>query len=99
MSHFDPAAASSSSNIHPVINNALKAYEKRTGKDLLKHPLSSQLQACNDSAAILAVLQQQVQGSDQSRSGDGRWTKWLDPTIKVLCIISAMLEERDGLVR
>ena len=75
---------SSSSNFHLIINNALNTYEKRTKKDLLVHPLASQLQACNTPGDILAVLQQQI----QSRSADERWTKWLDPTINVLLTFS-----------
>lgn len=81
-----------------IINNALKLYKKRTKKDLLSLPLASELQACNSSAAILAVLQQKVQGLEPSRGSDDRHTKWLVPTVKVLCTFSAALEERVGLV-
>jgi hypothetical protein len=91
--------AASSSNFQLIINNALKAYEKRTKKDLLAHPLASQLQACNTPAAILSILQQQVQMLDQSRSSDDRWTKWLDPTVSILYALSATLGEGVGLVR
>jgi hypothetical protein len=87
-----------SSNFQLIINNALKAYEKCTKKDLLAHPLAAQLQACDSLGAILAVLQQQVQGLDQSRSND-RWTKWLDPTVNVLFAFSATLGAGVGLVR
>ena len=97
MSHSNPTA-SSSNHFQLVINNALKAYEKRTKKDLLAHPLASQLQACDSPAAILTILQLQVQGLDQSRSGDDRWTKWLDPTINVLYTFSETLGEGVGLV-
>jgi hypothetical protein len=83
-------AASSSSNFQLIINSALEAYEKRTKKDLLAHTLAVQLQACDSLSAILAVLQQQVQGLDQSRSDD-QWTKWLDPTVNVLFSFSATL--------
>jgi hypothetical protein len=96
-SHRDLTAASSS-NFQLIINNALKAYEKRTKKDLLAHPLASQIQACNSPSAILAVLHQQVQELDQSQSSDDRWTKWLDPTVGVLYALSATLGEGVGLV-
>jgi hypothetical protein len=89
-------AASSSPNFQLIINNALKAYEKCTKKDLLAHPLASQIQACNSPGAILAVLQQQVQGLDQSRSSDDRWTRWLDIIVNVLRALS--LGEGVGLV-
>ena len=89
MSHSHLTAASSS-NFQLIINNALDAYKKRTKDDLLAHPLASQLQACDSPDAILAILQQQIQGIDQSRSGD-RWTKWLDPTVNVLFAFSSTL--------
>jgi hypothetical protein len=97
MSHSHVTAASSS-NFQLIIDNALKAYEKRTRKNLLSHPLASQIQACDAPGAILAVLQQQVQGLDQSRSSDDRWTKWLDPTVSVLYSLFATLGEGVGLV-
>jgi type II secretory pathway component PulL len=71
---------------------------KRTKKDLLAHPLVTELQSCNSSSAILAVLQQQLQGLDQSRRIDDRWTRWLDPTVNVLFTLSATLGESVGLV-
>ena len=94
MSHTHPTAASSSSssssspNFQLLINNALDTYKKRTKKDLRAHPLAAQVQACDSPAAIIAVLQQQVQGLDQSLSTDERWTKWFDPTIHVLLTFS-----------
>ncbi|KAH9981775.1 hypothetical protein BJV77DRAFT_354094 [Russula vinacea] len=99
MSHSPLTRAStSSSNFQLIINNALKAYEKRTKNDLLAHPLASQLQACDSPNAILAVLQQQVQGLDQSRSSDDRWIKWLDPTVNILYALSGTLGMGVGLV-
>jgi hypothetical protein len=92
------SSSSSSSNFQLIINNALDAYKKRTKQDLLAHPLASKLQSCNTPSAILAVLQQQIQGLDQSRSGDDRWTRWLDPTVNVLFALSATLGEGVGLV-
>ena len=91
-------AASSSSNFQLIIYNALKAYQKRTKKDLLAHPLASQLQACDSPNAILAVLQQQIQGLDESQSSDDRWSKWLGPTVNILYSLSETLGEGVGLV-
>jgi hypothetical protein len=90
-------AASSSSNFQLIFNNALKAYEKRTRNDLLAHPLAAEFQDCNSPTKILAVLHQQVQGLDQS-SSDDRWTKWLDPTVNVLYMLSETLGEGINLV-
>ena len=85
MSRSHPTASgSSSSNFQIVINNALEVYQKRTKKNILDHPLASQIQACDTPGDILTVLRQQIQGLDQSQSADERWTKWLDPTIHVL---------------
>ena len=80
------------------MENALESYKKHTKKDLLAHPLASQLQACDSPAAILAVLQQQVQELDQSRSSDDRWSKWLVPTVNILYSLSETLGEGVGLV-
>jgi hypothetical protein len=77
----------------------VKAYERRTKKDLLSHPLAAQLQACDSPSSILAVLQQQVQELDRSQSRNHRLTKWLDPTVNVLYSLSATLGEGVGLVR
>ena len=103
MSHTHPTAASSSSpppNFQLIIiNNALDTYKRRTGKDLLTHPLAAQLQSCSSPTAILGVLQQQVQGLDLSQSTDEQWTKWLDPTVNVLYTFSNILGAGVSLVR
>jgi len=90
MSHTQSAAASSS-NFQLIFNNALDTYRKRTKKDLLTHPLAAQLQPCGTPAAILAILQEQVQGLGQSQRDDERWSKWLDPTVNVLFAFSATI--------
>jgi len=105
MSHTHPTASSSSnqfrqsSNFQLIIINALDVYKKRTKKDLLAHPLVTELQSCNTPSAIIAVLQQQLQALDQSRRNDERWTRWLDPTVNVLYTLSGTLGEGVGLVR
>jgi hypothetical protein len=97
MSHAQPTP-SSSSNFQLIINNALDKYKKRTKNDLLAHPLAAQVQTCNSPGAILAVLQQQVHGLDQSRSSDERWSTWLDPTVNVLYALSSTIAAGVGLV-
>ena len=92
MSHTHPT--STHSNFQLIIDNALKAYKKRTKHDLLKHPLAGRLQACNSSTSILAVLQEQVQELNQSQ----RNTKWLGPIVNVLHTFSETLGEGVGLV-
>ena len=85
------SSSSSSSNFQQIIDNALDTYKKRTRKDLRAHPLAVQLQTCDSPGAILSVLQQQIQGLDQSRSTDERWTKWLDPTVNIMYAFSDIL--------
>ncbi|KAH9046692.1 hypothetical protein EDB84DRAFT_632362 [Lactarius hengduanensis] len=91
-------ASSSHFNFQSIFHASLKAYEKQTKKDLLSHPLAARLNSCGSSAAILAVLQDQVQGFEQSRSVNEGLTKWLDPTVNVLYAFSATLGEGVGLV-
>jgi hypothetical protein len=95
MSHTQSAAAS---KFQLIINNALDTYKKRTKKDLLAHPFTARLRSCDSPAAILAILQEQVQGLDQIRHGDERWSKWLDPTVNVLFAFSETLAAGVGLV-
>ena len=102
ISHGTHPMASSSSpsspNFQLIINNALDTYKKRTKNDLLAHPLAAKLQSCNTPSAILAILDQQIQGLDHSRSSDDRWTRWLDPTVNVLLALSETLGEGVSLV-
>ena len=93
-----PSKASKASNFQLVFNTALKAYEKKTKRDLLAHPLASQLQSCDSPASILAVLQSQVDDLEQARKSDERLTKWLGPTISVLLAFSDTLGEGVSLV-
>ena len=92
MSHPNPTT-SSSSKFQLIFNNALKVYERHTKNDLLAHPLVAQLQDCNSHSAILAVIHEQFQQFHQSREGDERLTRWLDPTVKVLYSLSENLGE------
>ena len=90
---------SSSSDFQAIFSAAVKAYEKRTKKDLLAHPLACQLQACNTPASILALLQGQVDDLDRAKTTDERLTKWLSPTVNVLLTFSATISGGVSLVR
>ncbi|KAF8489512.1 hypothetical protein F5888DRAFT_1745440 [Russula emetica] len=96
MSHTHPTPTSS--NFQSIFDNALKGYMKRTKKDLLKHPLADRIQACDSPVSILTVLQEQVQELNESQRGNERLTKWLDPTVNVLHVLSETLREGVGLV-
>jgi hypothetical protein len=97
MSHTHPTSVSSS-NFQLIFDDALKVYETRTKKDLRTHPLAAQLQRCNSPSSILEVLQLQVQELNQSQRRNERWTRWLDPTVRVLHAFSEILGEGVTLV-
>lgn len=90
--------ASSSTNFQSVFNAALDAYENKTKNKLLTHPLAAKLQPCDSAAAVLSVLQELVQQSEENRRSDDRLRKWLNPTINVLYAFSATISEGVGLV-
>ena len=93
-----PPTASSLSDFQAIFDASLKAYEKKTKKDLLAHPLMSQLQTCHSPTDILAVLYTQVQQFEQSTSSDDNLTKWLVPTVNVLYAFSEVLSTGIGRV-
>ena len=91
MSQIPPIASTSSTSFEKIFAAALETYEKQTKKDILSHPLATQLQSCDSPAAIIAVLRIQVEDFDQAQSADEKWTKWLDPTVNVLHAFSSTL--------
>ena len=93
-----PSNRAASTDFETIVNAALEEYEKKTKKDIASHPLAAQLKSCDSPSAILAVLRAQVQESDKSQTADERLTKWLDPTVNVLCAFSAILGDAVGLV-
>ncbi|KAN0130234.1 hypothetical protein V8E53_011991 [Lactarius tabidus] len=99
MSQSQTASASPSpSNFRNIFVAATKAYEKKTKTDLLTHPLATQLQSCNSSSYILAVLHDMVNEFDESRSHNERLSSWLNPTINILYAFSTTLGGGVGLV-
>ena len=94
----NPSTSASSTSFETIFNAALEEYERKTKKNIASHPLAAQLKSCDSPSAILAVLRAQVHESDKSQSADERLTKWLDPTVNVLCAFSAVLGDAVGLV-
>jgi hypothetical protein len=92
------AASSSESRFQALFKAALKSYQKQTKKDLLTHPLASQLQSCESTTAIIAVLKDQVREFENSRTDDEKLTKWLGPTVNVLSAFSAAVSGGVSLV-
>ncbi|KAH9046078.1 ankyrin repeat-containing domain protein [Lactarius hengduanensis] len=85
------------STFKAIFDNALKDYENKTGTNLTAHPLADKLQTCDSPDAVLNVLQEHVRAYEESRNGDQRLTKLLDPTIHILCLFSAVLGEGVGM--
>ncbi|KAH8986713.1 hypothetical protein EDB92DRAFT_2105216, partial [Lactarius akahatsu] len=98
MSETPATTIISSSDFRTIFVAALKAYEKKTKTDLLTHPLATQLQSCNSSTDVLAVLHDKVSEFDHSRTQNERLSSWLNPTINVLYAFSATLGEGVGLI-
>ena len=92
-----PAAATSSSTYEIIFNNAIDAYKKKTKKDLRSHPLLKKLQNCDSPDTVLRVLYDQIPGFDQSCGTDDKLTKWLNPTVNVLCTFSGVIGGGIGL--
>ena len=90
--------ADTSPRFQALFQTALKSYQKQTKADILAHPLLFQLQSCDSTAAIVAILQGQVRDLDKSLSGDERLTKWLNPTVNVLSAFSATVSRGVSLV-
>ena len=91
-------ATSSKSRFQDIFQAALKSYQKQTKKDLLAHPLASQLQSCDSTAAILAILHDQVREFEKNSACDERLTKWLGPTVNVISVYSAAVSGGVSLV-
>jgi hypothetical protein len=92
------STSTSSTNFQNLFNTALEAYKKKTKNDLLTHPLSSKLQDCDSSVAILSVLQGLAQQSDQRRCRNERLKSCLNPIVNVLYGFSTTICEGVGLV-
>ena len=97
MSHT-PITAEASSRFQALFQAALKSYQRQTKADLFTHPIVSQLQSCDSTAAIVAILQDQLRELDKSRIGDERLSKWLNPTVNVLSAFSATVSGGVSLV-
>ena len=97
MSQTTPTGTSTS-NFRTIFVAAIKAYEKKTKTDLLSHPLATQLESCNSSTDILAVLHDRVNEFDESKRHKEKLSSWLKPTINVLYAFSATLGGGVGLV-
>ena len=94
----EPSTSVTSSDFQSIFDAALQEYRKQTKKDLIEHPLISKLESCDSTSDILAILQDQARELDKSRGSDERLTKWLSPTVNVLCAFSAAVSGGVSLV-
>lgn len=99
MSHSESKPLSNSNYQH-IFSDALASYKKRTGNDLTSNPLLPRLETCNSPNAVIALLQEQIPGFDQSRSDNDseRLSNWLNPTVNVIAAFSGTIGDSVGLV-
>ena len=71
-----------------IFDEALKSYEKITGKDLTSDPLLCTLEACKSPNETLSELRRQIPRFDQSENSDNALTNWVDPVVNVLYIFA-----------
>ena len=91
-------ASTSTSSFQPILDKALKEYKRKTGEELVTHPLAVEIKGCKSPEAILAVLEGKANDLNQSRSSDERLTKWLTPTVNVLNALATTLGQGVGTV-
>jgi hypothetical protein len=70
--------------ISTSLRQALGLYKRKTGKELLDHPLATELKQCSSIDAILEILQGQASAFQRFRDGDQRLMKWISPIVGVL---------------
>jgi hypothetical protein len=78
----------SRSSFGVIFNDALEVYEKRTGINLVAHPLAIEIQECDSVSGTLTVLQKQVQESNKHQRS---YMRWLNPVVKVLHAFSVTI--------
>jgi hypothetical protein len=85
-------------NFTAIFKAALNEYQRVTGKRLDSHPFATQLDTCNSTEAISTMVRTQAQAFNIFCKGDETLMAWLDPTIKILSMLSATLGQAIGLV-
>jgi hypothetical protein len=93
-----PPEATPRAKYEAMFNEALKAYEKKTGKDLSSDPLLRTLESCTSPKETLSELQRQIPGFDQSENSDNRLTNWVNPVVNVLYHFAQTIGGGVGLV-
>ena len=91
-------ASTAQPNFASIFNAALESYKRKTKKDLASHPLLPSFETCDSPEAVLTVLRDEVPAFGQSQNRDDRLTKWVTPTVNVLCSFSGTIGAGIGLV-
>jgi hypothetical protein len=97
-----PASAQTpgpSSQFNQILEAALSKYQKKTGKNILSHPLAVELQRCGSVDAVLAILQGQAEAFEEFRGGDRRLMEGIGISVDVLSKLSDTLGEGVSLVQ
>ena len=88
-----------STNFTAIFEAASNKYKTLTGKDLLAHPLATELESRNNSPdSILGVLRKRAQALDKFRNGDDKLMKYLTPIVNILFTFSTTAGADIGLV-
>ena len=90
--------STSCSKFDAIFNAALRSYKKKTGNDITSHPLATELQSCDSSEAVLAILRRQLSTLDQSQNSDEEFANCLIPIVNALYTLSDALGEAVDLV-
>jgi hypothetical protein len=90
----------SSQSFQLLFQSALEEYRKKTGIEIVRHPLASQLEHCDDVEAITEVLQGQAQAFCEFRGSNKRLITSLKRTVQALHKLSgfAVLVKDIGIV-
>jgi hypothetical protein len=92
MSQTSPEAASTlRSNYQSIFEGALKAYQRKTGKDLTEDPLLRMLETCSTPDDVLIKLREQIVMPGEPHGVSDKLTTWLIPTVKVIHAFTAII--------
>ena len=78
-----------------LILDALSDYRTKTGKELLDHPLATELIHCDTVDAVLAIVQDQARAFQSFKDGDQGLAKWTSQFVQVLFAFFGTLGEGD----
>jgi hypothetical protein len=67
---FATAAATTFATPHSTVPIALRRYAKKTGKDLMSHPIAIRIDSCESPDSILRILQEEAQAFSEYRKED-----------------------------